>query len=143
MQKSVKLFTVLLILAVLAVTLTGCPKPQYCCHKYDIGSELSTYCNNHRNAVAKYFESAQNDNEKRLRFDNFKEFYSKAATCTSVDCIETEITNNTMIPEFHEFYKEEHEYAEKETNIDPNVKAEVILCGFKHAIDAFEQLMNK
>ena len=143
MKKSVRLFAASLILVVIAVTLAGCPNRQLCCHKYKIESELSTYCNNHRNAVAKYFEAAENDSEKGLRFDNFKEFYSSVETCTSVDCIETEIINNAAIPDFYEFYNEEHEYAEKETNIDTNVKAAVILCGFKHAIDAFEKLLSK
>jgi hypothetical protein len=143
MKKSVKLSAASLILVILAMALACCPKTQLCCHKYNIGSDLATYCNNHRNAVAKYFEAADNDSERRLRFDNFKQFYSSVAACTTVQCIETEITNSITVPGFWEFYVVEHKYAEQETQIDPNVKAEGILCGFKHAIDAFEKLLSK
>jgi hypothetical protein len=143
MNKSQKLFSVLLLLAILMGGLVECCSTKLCCHKYEVGSDLSTYCNNHRDAVAKFIRLAETESQQLARLNSFKEFYNSIQNCTTVECIKTHINDNTTLPGFRELYETEHQFAEQETNIDPDLKAEVILCGFKHAIDAFEKTLAK
>jgi len=99
MKKSLKLLSAVLILALFIGSAVECCKgrSRLCCHKYETGSDLATYCNNHRNAVVKYIESAEGEAEKKVRFDNFKQFYNTAKSCTTVECIETQIAENTSM----------------------------------------------
>lgn len=145
MNKSLKRLSVLLLLIFLMGGLTECcKKTQLCCLKYEKGSDLAIYCNNHRDAVGKFIRSTENESEQITRLNNFKQFYDSIKDCTTVQCIETQINNNTTLTGFQERYENEHEFAERDIQInDSNLKAELILCGFKHAIDAFEKTLSK
>ncbi|MGB3479296.1 MAG: hypothetical protein WBB67_09060 [bacterium] len=142
MNKSQRLFSVLL-LAILVIGLTECCSTKLGCHKYETGSNLSVYCNNHRDAVAKFIRLGETNSEQTVRLRNFREFYALIKNCKTPEDIKTYINNNTTLPGFRELYEIEHQFAEQETNINSALKAEVILCGFKHAIDAFEKNLAK
>lgn len=143
MDKSLKRFSALLLLIFLMGAFIACPV-KLCCLKYEKGSDLAIYCNNHRDAVGKFIRNAENESEQITRLNNFKQFYESIKNCTTVQCIETQINNDTTLPGFQERYENEHEFAERDTQIDDsNLKAELILCGFKHAIDAFEKTLSK
>jgi hypothetical protein len=141
MYKSRKLLAAVLIAVVMGSLVESC-SAKLCCHKYETGSALSIYCNNHRDAVAKFIRSADTDAEQRERLSSFKKFYELIKECTTVGCIEDYIDSNTSLPGFKEFYETEHQFAEQETNIASGLKAKAILCGFKHAIDAFEKTLS-
>lgn len=121
----------------------GC-KSQLCCVKYGPQTDEATYCNNHRSAVGTFVRQAAPDTTKMLdRLNNFKTFYKTIEGCETVDCIGNQIENATTLPGFAERYKTEHDFAEKDTQINADMKAKLILCGFKHAMDALDQTINK
>ena len=140
-MKKTKLIAVILFQALLIVGLIqfyGCNN-QLCCLQYEVGSDMATYCNNHRDAVGKFIRKVDGESEQKIRLSNFIQFYESIKSCTTVECIETMINSDTSLPGFETIYEHEHQYAEQDTQVDSSLKAKLILCGFKHAIDAMEQ----
>jgi hypothetical protein len=145
MNQSRKRLAVLLLLISLAGCVLHCPtKPVLCCLNYEPDTNKVFYCNNHRDAANKFIRAADSDSQMIARWNDFKQFFNSVMDCTTVVCIEAQINADTTLPGFRQLYETEHGWAEDETNIDdPRLKAELILCGFRHAILAFEQTMKQ
>jgi len=47
----------------------------------------------------------------------------------------------TTIADFKDHYQNEHDFAEDDTDVPSEQKAKLILCGFKHAIDALKETL--
>ncbi len=136
----------LLILQILfALSLLQCNGGtlELCCHQYELESDSSYYCNNHRDAVGKFIREGQDLSEQKIRLENFRQFYESVKDCTTLECIETKIDNSSTLPGFKERYETEHNYAESDFEVNLNIKAELVLCGFEHAIVALSQTLNE
>ena len=144
MNKYLRQFFSLFILTIFIGYLIGCSccKHELCCIKYTENNELATYCNNHRDAVVKFIRIAEDVSEQKVRLNDFKQFYKSIKKCSTVECIETQIDMNNTLPGFKAEYEAEHNFAERDTQVDESLKAELILCGFKHAIVAQKQTLN-
>ena len=133
----------LLILQILfALSLVQCNgnTVDLCCHQYELESDSSYYCNNHRDAVGKFIREGQDLSEQKIRLENFRQFYESVKDCATLECIEKQIDNSSTLPGFKERYETEHNYADS-FKVDLNIKAELVLCGFEHAIVALSQTL--
>jgi hypothetical protein len=139
-----RLLTIILIQTFLVASLIqfNCSKDKLCCLQYETNSDKVKYCNNHRDAVGKFIREIENKSEQKTRLNKFKHFYESIKDCTILSCIEQKIDTDRSIPAFKSRYYDEHEYAEANFVIDSTLKVPLILCGFKHAIDALEQTSN-
>ena len=133
---------VLQIIFVFSLFQCNCKTVDLCCHQYEGGSDSTFYCNNHRDAVGKFIREGQNLSEQKIRLENFKQFYESVKDCSTLECIETKIDNNLTLPGFKERYETEHIFADS-FMVDLNIKAELVLCGFEHAIVALSQTLNE
>ncbi|UCD18303.1 MAG: hypothetical protein JSV44_05170 [Candidatus Zixiibacteriota bacterium] len=136
----------LVLLAVVLIALIGsCRNDQLCCLEYQPQTDQATYCNNHRSAVGLFVldvPDSAGTAASRERLEMFERFYTThLVDCATVDCIESAIYSDTTMPEFIERYRTEHNFAERDTDIPVGQKAELILCGFQHAIEAFMETL--
>jgi len=140
-----KRFAVFLLLIFLAGCVIHCPsKPDLCCLKYEADTNKVYYCNNHRDAANKFIRSTDSDSQMVIRWNDFKQFYNLIMDCTTVVCIEAQINADTTLPGFRQLYETEHGHAKDERNInDPRLEAELIICGFRQAILAFEKSIQQ
>ena len=132
------------LLLVLFSLVGGCTsRSQLCCLQYAPNTDEATYCNNHQTAVGQFVRSATPDQTlMRKHLTDFKAFYRTVQKCESVACIEEQLHAATTLPGFRQRYQTEHTFAEQETHVDPEKKASLVLCGFRHATDALDQLLT-
>lgn len=135
-----------IMMVIVAVTATvGCwpcgDKDKLCCEEYQRESDLATYCNDHRDAVLEFVREVPDTTERRLRLNRIDAFYETVKDCQTVVCIEDAIGTAADLDAFANRYQQEHGFAETETAIAADKKAELILCGFRHAIDGLKETL--
>jgi hypothetical protein len=129
-------------LALLLITCSS-KSPEPCCVQYDAYTDEATYCGNHRDAVMMWVQYPDEIPERRARLDAFKDFYDGIKDCKSVACIEEGITQAQSIPDFEDEYADEHDHSEQSTDLPEDQKDDLILCGFRHAIQALEENLTR
>ncbi|MEW5924396.1 MAG: hypothetical protein AB1746_10445 [Candidatus Zixiibacteriota bacterium] len=112
-----------------------------CCEQYNPDTPQSTYCNNHRNAALKFVRFVTEDSERIARLNEFKAFYETVRDCETIECIQDGINAAPNLPGFIDYYTEEHEYSERDTDLPQNTKPSLILCGFDQAIKGLEKTL--
>jgi hypothetical protein len=136
-MRRVRYLSLVLLAVGMAATLSSCrPKAELCCLNYSPETDQATYCNNHRIAVDLFVLDAVDSAQSRERLSNFADFYNTIKDCQTIDCIEHAINADSTIVGFLDHYQNEHDFAELDTDLPSEQKAELALCGFKHAIDA-------
>jgi hypothetical protein len=128
--------------AILLAT-SACKKEDFCCMQYDAGSPEAGYCDNHRDAVGKFIRSVSDLEERQARLQDFQQFYDAVSGCQTVACIDSALDTTAYLPGFAEEYEIEHNFADADSPVPETQKAELILCGFDHAIAAMDQVLNE
>jgi hypothetical protein len=122
-----------------ALLLSGCgSKTKLCCNEIDDSFENSnrSYCIDHTIAVRLYIQEPADETEQLARLEKFKLFFSMAELCTALECLDGAVDTTTVVPEFKQFYVDEHGKAENELDVDEAEKTDLVKCGFRHAIEA-------
>ena len=133
----------LLVLS-LALVFANCSKPdKLCCLQYDPETDHATYCNNHRNAVLSFVRDVPEKADQLGRLSEIEDYYDEVEDCGTIDCIESAIKADTALAVFWEWYDNEHKYADRDADVQPEDKVRLILCGFKHAIDAEKKTLGE
>jgi hypothetical protein len=137
---------VLIVLVVVpAVIQSGCGgyKNDLCCLEYSPGSDQATYCNNFRNAALKFIDETVNKNMKEDRLDEFRAFYHVIEKCRTAECVDSAVDAANYMPGFKELYDNERWFSERDTDVSDSQKAELILCGFRDAIEIEESRLRR
>jgi hypothetical protein len=90
-----------------------------------------------------WVQSVDEATESRARLDIFKELYETVKHCESTACIEEGITRAQNMPSFKEEYLEAKAASDESTNLADDKKDDLILCGFRHAIEALEENLKR
>jgi hypothetical protein len=135
-----------IVMVVVAVTATvGCwpfgNGDKLCCESYSVESDQATYCNGHRDAVLLFVREVSDTTERRTRLNRIDAFYETIKECQTVACIEDAIGAQADLEAFANRYHQEHGFVETETAIAADKKAELILCGFRHAIAGLKKTL--
>jgi hypothetical protein len=140
-------FSHALVAMILACTLLvlvgGCSSgPDLCCSQYERASDRHMYCNNHSSVAGRCLNDArfQSQAEYILLRDQLEEYLAAADTCDDVTCIETILEDDEDLECLWNRYDMEHSDAEEslESQLSEDLKARLILCGFRNAIQAME-----
>ena len=124
----------------LLVSLTGCGSSKLCCQDLENETEEKVYCRQHQSAVRKFVNSTLDDQQKRQRLEDFREFYDDIKYCNSIKCLESMIFSAPQFKAFSQLYALEHEVAEINTSLINNQKkTELVLCGFRTAIEQIDK----
>lgn len=145
MKRAHALFAVMLLLSAMTAV-NGCwpfdGNDKLCCEEYQPEDNQATYCNNHRDAVMKFVLEDPEVIGQQQRLQSFEAFYETVKDCPTVDCIETAVAGNLTLPGFADRYRTEHEYAERDAVVPADTKAGLVLCGFRHAIEALKKTVG-
>jgi hypothetical protein len=112
-----------------------------CCEEYSPQSQEATYCNGHRDAVLEFVREVADTAERRARLNHFEAFYETVKDCRTVVCIEDGIGAASDFDAFANRYQQEHGYVETGTTIAADKKADLILCGFRHAVEGLKKTL--
>ena|GEM_PF-3991310 len=140
MKKS-KVLRLPILMLLFAMLLLGCNEEQLCCNdesRVDPAGERQ-YCLNHTDAVRLWIQTPNDTSWQRARLDSFIVINDEIDECTTVDCIEQKLQAGSSPDELWIRYEDEHTDAEDQltrsgTAISDSRKAELIRCGFHHAI---------
>jgi hypothetical protein len=117
--------------------------PALCCLEFKPGTPEAKYCNDHRDAVAVYFYEPEEDRNRLERYEAFGAFFKTLENARSVEEIEQAVRAASTIPGFLARYERKHRQAEEAGITDPGLRTRLILCGFRHALEAFRQERGK
>ncbi len=129
----------LVVACTIVIAGAGCfsQSSKLCC--IEVGESITapdrSYCLDHEIAAQMFIQEPTNVDTRRLRLDAFERFFEMMSSCSTVDCIQAAIDTSTVVPGLKSFYDAEHADSEADLQIEQGDKAELIKCGFQHAID--------
>ncbi len=135
-------FKRLYLIALLAVFIIGCNGgTKFCCqdeNRIPLVVERQ-YCLNHTDAVRLWVQTPTDTSLQRDRLENFVILNDDINNCATVDCIEQKLQESTAPIDLWTRYQDEHADAELRLSdltitLQDAKKAELIKCGFNHAI---------
>ena len=133
-----KKIIIVFILGLMVSLIPGCSddKPKLCC--LDVGdsdtSPERSYCLDHEVAVQMFIQEPSDTSGQRQRLQAFRRFFEMVRSCHTVNCIQAAIDTTSLVPELKVIYDDEHSVAEEDLSVAPERKADLIKCGFQHAI---------
>ena len=102
------------------------------CQQFDSMGLEATYCRLHREAVWDYIELGENKKSQSNRTLSITRLLGELNQCHSIDCIETEISADTIAIDFNLIYQTAHQIAEEKRNGRDMKVRQVIMCGLEN-----------
>jgi hypothetical protein len=140
------IFLILLIMFAMPI---GCNKHvDLCCLDYKDVSYEHTYCNAHSRAVGHCLFDAQDESEAAVdeAIDCLESLIEECKSCQTVECVETRFMSDNCFESCWDDYTDEHLHADsmlvrEGATLTEAEKASLIVCGFEHALVAFQEGM--
>lgn len=136
---AVSRFISVLLACAFLLAITNCThgKRTLCCIEVgeDNASKERSYCLDHEVAVQMFIQEPVDTAAQRERLRAFERFFEMSSVCNTVECIQAAIDTTSLVPDLKPIYDEEHADSEEDLQIEQAEKAELIKCGFQHAID--------
>ncbi len=119
-----------------------------CCLDYKDVDYKHTYCNAHSRAVGHCLFDAQDESEAAVdeAIDCLESLIEECKSCQTVECVETRFLSDDCFESCWDNYTEEHLHADsvlvrEGATLTEAEKASLIVCGFEHALAAYQEGM--
>jgi len=140
---------ILLILMVMFALLFSCIKhTDLCCLDYKDVDHEHTYCNAHSRAVGHCLFDAEEESEAAVNkaLDCLERLIEECKSCQTVEYVETRFLSDDRFESCWDNYTEEHLHADSAlvregATLTEAEKASLIVCGFEHALAAYQEDM--
>jgi hypothetical protein len=130
-----------ILLLLLAALCVNCGGEKLCCHDEDRVTSTAErqYCLNHTDAARLWIQTPTDESQWRSRLATFTSISDNLDDCTTIDCIEQALQSEDVPDDLWSRYEDEHADAEDRlesvgVSLTDTRKAELIKCGFSHAI---------
>ena len=100
-------------------------------------SDEGRYATAHGDAVLRYVRDGGSESERWERMSGALMFLRRIEAAKDADAI-TAMAREADLPGFWKRYEQDHLWAERDCNVNPDLKAELIRSGFRRALRELE-----